>query len=311
MDTAPFYDDVAFGPDNGVAHWVTCSDGLKIRVAHWTGTDVKGTVLIFPGRTEYIEKYGDAAREFLSAGYATVAIDWRGQGLADRMSGDRRMGHVGKFTDYQKDVAAVLDHARALGLPEPFYMVAHSMGGCIGLRSLMEGMPVKAAAFSAPMWGIGLSPIVRPGAWVISSIAGILGKDDVFAPGQPAETYVLREKFELNTLTQDREMWDRLVAQMAKYPDLSLGGPSIRWLGESLREMLHLSSRPSPKIPTVTFLGTAEDIVDPQRIKDRMAKWPDGTLHMINKGEHEVMLEIPESRSFVYATMIAHFDAHP
>lgn len=311
MDSAPFYEDVAFGPDGGAAHWVTASDGLKIRVANWTGPDVKGTVLIFPGRTEYIEKYGDAAREFLEKGYASVAVDWRGQGLADRMADERRMGHIGKFTDYQKDVAAVLDHVKTLGLPAPYYLVGHSMGGCIGLRAVMEGLPVNAAAFSAPMWGISLSPAVRPGAWAISSIAGIFGKDAVFAPGQPPETYVLREEFDINTLTRDRAMWDRLVMQMTKYPDLSLGGPSIRWLGEALREMLHLSSRPSPKTPTVTFLGTAEDIVDPQRIKDRMAKWPTGTLHMIDKAEHEVMHEIPATRAFVFDTMITHFDAHP
>jgi lysophospholipase len=311
MDIAPFHDDVAFGPDGGMAHWVTTDDGLKIRVGHWTGADVKGTVLIFPGRSEYVEKYGDAAREFLAANYATVAIDWRGQGLADRMADDRRMGHVGKFPDYQKDVSAVLAHVKTLGLPEPYYMVAHSMGGCIGLRSLHEGLPVKATAFSAPMWGIGLSPVLRPGAWAVSSIAGVLGKDTVMSPGQSPVTYVLREDFDINTLTKDREMWDRMVQQVTAHPDLALGGPSLRWLGESLREMLHLSNLPSPKMPTVTFLGTNEDIVDPQRIKDRMAKWPDGKLHIVEKGEHEVMLEIPESRRFVYDTMIAHFDAHP
>jgi lysophospholipase len=311
MDIAPFHADVAYGPEGGAAHWVTTSDGLKIRVGHWTGKDVKGTVLIFPGRTEYIEKYGDAAHEFLKRGYATVAIDWRGQGLADRMADDVRMGHIGKFKDYQLDVKAVFTHARALELPEPYYMVAHSMGGCIGLRSLIEGIPVKAAAFSAPMWGIALSPVVRPTAWVLSAVAGVVGKDAVFAPGQPPESYVLREDFDINTLTRDRPMWDCLVAQLTKYPGLRLGGPSIRWLGEALREMLHLSSLPSPKMPTITFLGTAEDVVDPQRIKDRMAKWPHATLHMIEKGEHEVMLEIPETRTFVYDTMAAHFDSHP
>ncbi len=311
MEIAPFYDDVAYGPAGGTAHWVTTSDGLKLRVAHWTGDDVKGTVLMFPGRTEYVEKYGDAAREFLAANYATVAIDWRGQGLADRMADDRRMGHVGKFTDYQKDVSAVLAHVKALGLPAPYYMIGHSMGGCIGLRALNEGLPVKAAAFSAPMWGIALSSVIRPSAWVLSSVAGAIGKDTIFAPGQPPVSYVLREKFDLNTLTRDRVMWDRMVNQLTKYPDLGLGGPSIRWLGESLREMLHLASLPSPKIPTVTFLGTAEAIVDVQRVKDRMTKWSNGTLHTIENGEHEVMLEIPETRAFVYKTVIAHFDAHP
>ena len=41
-----------------------------------------------------------------------------------------------------------------------------------------------------------------------------------------------------------------------------------------------------------------------------MAKWSNGTLHMIEKAEHEVMHEIPETRAFVFDKMIAHFDAH-
>jgi len=129
METAPFFEDIAFGPAGGAAHWLTTDDGARIRVGHWPFADAKGTVLMFPGRTEYIEKYGDAAREMQAHGYASVAIDWRGQGIADRFLPERRLGHVGTFADYQKDVRAVMDHVRALGLPEPYYLVAHSMGG--------------------------------------------------------------------------------------------------------------------------------------------------------------------------------------
>lgn len=312
LTPAPFYSDIAFGPEGGAAHWVKTADGLRIRVAHWTRDAAKGTVLLFPGRTEYIEKYGDAAREFAAGGYATVAVDWRGQGLADRLLEDRALGHVGRFADYQLDVATTLAHARSLGLPEPFYLVGHSMGGCIGLRALTEGLPVRAAAFSAPMWGITITPAaLRPVTWALAWLAEKTGQGHRMVPSQSRDTYVLREDFAVNTLTRDPDMWERLQIQMRAKPDLALGGPTLHWLISSLREMNRLHRLPSPAIPTLTFVGTREAIVDPARITSRMRRWPQGRLEILDNAEHEVMLEIPATRRHVYDGMIAHFDAHP
>ncbi len=114
LSPAPLYNDLAVGPKNGTGHWVTGQDGVRIRIGVWN-SGAKGTVLIFPGRTEYIEKYGGAARELSRHGYSSVAVDWRGQGLADRLQLDRNIGHVINFTDYQYDVQAMLRAADTLG----------------------------------------------------------------------------------------------------------------------------------------------------------------------------------------------------
>ena len=311
METAPFHADVAYGPDGGVAHWITAADGVRIRVGHWPMADAKGTVLIFPGRTEFLEKYGDAARELQARGYASVAIDWRGQGLADRLIPERRLGHVGTFADYQKDVNAVMAHIAALDLPRPFYLIGHSMGGCIGLRSLHEGLDVKAAMFSAPMWGLGLAAWLRPLAVTMPALAVRFGKGAMLAPGQTLETYVLREDFDLNTLTNDRPMWDRMLEQVTRHPDLALGGPTLHWLHQATREMDALHELPSPDYPCVTFLGTNESIVDPVRIRNRMSRWAEGRLVTLKGGEHEVMLELPHMRQQVFDTTAAHFADYP
>lgn len=310
MEAAPFHADVADGPDGGAAHWLTTEDGLRIRVGHWTRPGVTGTIIIFPGRTEYIEKYGRDARVMLDAGYAVAAIDWRGQGIAARMQPNRNVGHVDYFPDYQKDVAATLDHLQALDLPKPWYVIAHSMGGCIGLRSLMEGLPVAAAAFSAPMWGILMSAALRPVAWGLSTISKPLRFSHIFAPGQHAEPYVMRAPFETNRLTADREMFDYMRAQLAAYPDLALGGPSLHWLNEALVEMRGLAAKPAPDVPTVTFLGSDEAIVDPAAVHTRMAGWKNGELVMIEGGRHEVMLETPERRALLFDRLFDHFGAH-
>lgn len=307
-NAAPYHADIAGNPD-GICHWLLTADGVHIRVGHWPLADAKGTVLIFPGRTEYVEKYGRSAREFAERGFASVAIDWRGQGIADRLLENRAVGHVDTFADYQLDAKAMLDHVKSLGLPEPYHLLGHSMGGCIGLRALLDGLSVESAVFSAPMWGIKMSPALRPIAWGISSVSKPLGFGGVFAPGQQAETYVLRAEAADNTLTSDAESFDMLQQQLKTHPDLALGGPSLHWLNEALREMRLLAQMSSPDVPCLTFLGSDEEIVDPPRIHDRMGRWPNGELVVLDGGRHEVLMETPAIRKQVFDGSAALFIA--
>lgn len=311
LKAAPFYADVAEGPEGGAAHWVTTDDGMRIRVGHWPApaATARGTVLLFPGRTEYVEKYGRDARTLGDLGYATVAIDWRGQGVSARMQDDPAIGHVDDFRDYQRDVRAALAHVRALGLPEPLFLVAHSMGGCIGLRAVLDGLPVRAVCFSAPMWGIRMSAALRPVAWSLAALARPLRFSHVIAPGQKTDAYIMHAAFEANLLTGDEDMYLYMQKQLRAHPDLALGGPSLRWLHEALGEMRTLAGRPSPDLPCLTFLGTREEIVDPVRIRDRMARWEGGRLVTIEGGRHEVLMETPERRTRVFAELASHFDA--
>lgn len=311
MDTAPLFDDVADGPAGGQAAWLAASDGVRIRVGWWPLAGARGTVILLPGRTEYIEKYGRAARDLAARGYATLTIDWRGQGLAARALPDRLVGHVHGFDEYQRDMDAVLAHARAVGLPEPYYMIAHSMGGCIGLRSLLRGLPFRAAAFSAPMWGILMAAWMRPVALTVSTLSRLVGAGGRYAPGTGEASYVLAAPFLANTLTTDQAMWDYMVTQGRTHPDLTLGGPSLGWLRAALVECLALARQPSPAVPAICALGMQEKIVDGGPIHARMAAWPQGELHLYPACEHEVMMETPAIRARFFDEACALFDANP
>lgn len=291
LTAAPLFTDVHPGPEGGVAHWAVTSDGKRIRVGHWPLEGAKGTVLLFPGRTEYIEKYGTTARAFGARGLATLCIDWRGQGLADRLLSDPLVGHVEKFPDYQKDVAALMRAARALGLPRPFFLLAHSMGGCIGLRAVMEGLGVQAAAFTGPMWGIYIKPHLRQVAGVLAKVMPHVRMGHALPPGTSKTPYVLAEPFENNMLTTDAQMYDMMRDQLNAHPELALGGPSYVWLREALAETLHLSERAAPHLPAVTWLGTNERIVGVPRVHQRMENWKGGRLELVEGAEHEVLME--------------------
>ncbi|MDF0600377.1 alpha/beta hydrolase [Psychromarinibacter sp. C21-152] len=305
-EPAPFHHAVAEGPEDARAVWVRAEDGVRLRLAVWPG-GTRGTVLLFPGRTEYVEKYGRTAGEFRALGLSVIAIDWRGQGLAERHLDDRATGHVIEFPDYQLDVAEMLRLARAEGLAEPYFLIAHSMGGCIGLRSLMEDLPVRAAAFTAPMWGIPISGLLRPVAWSLSWASQRMGFGHRYVPGTAPETYVEGAPFEDNVLTTDREMFDYMLRQVSEHPDLALGGPSLHWLFEALMETRALARRPAPEVPCLTWLGGNERVVDTDPIHARMAGWPGGRLELVDRAEHEVLMERPEVRDRVMAETAGFF----
>jgi lysophospholipase len=300
--------DLADGPPGGRAFWIRADDGVRLRAAFWPGGDA-GTVVLIPGRTEYIEKYGRAAADLAQRGYSTLCIDNRGQGLADRLAPNPMMGHVRRFADYQRDLAALLTLAEGLDVPHPLFLMGHSMGGAIGMRAVMQGYPVRAAVFSAPMWGIAMAPLLRPVARVVGPVARAVGLGLRYAPSTSPLPYVLSAPFEGNTLTTDRAMWDWMVGHLHAQPGLQLAGPSLQWLDEALAECRWLQGQTPPPLPCLTMLGGNERIVDTGAVQAIMARWPGARLDMVPGAEHELMMETPARRAAFFDTAAALFRA--
>ncbi|RMD89208.1 MAG: alpha/beta hydrolase [Alphaproteobacteria bacterium] len=302
--TAPLFAEVAEGPDGWQAVWLAADDGVRLRAAWSEGA--RGTVFVWQGRTECIEKYGRVARELTDAGFATVTHDWRGQGLADRLAADGMLGHAEDFADYQRDAEAVFALAGRLGLPRPWMVLAHSMGGCIALRSLMERRGGLArAVFSAPMWGIAGPPLLALLAPVIGLAARLTGRErKAYMPSTGPDCYLTTGEFADNTLTTDREHWDYMRRQVVAHPELGLGGPSIRWVRLAMAETRRLARLPSPDTPALCFLGSEEAVVDPQAIRARMARWPGGELVEVDGARHEILMEAPAIRAPVMARIV-------
>lgn len=295
MQPAPFRADLAEGPEGGRALWLAAEDGVRIRAGLWPG-GAAGTVFVFPGRCEHIEKYGRTAGDIRARGFSAVAVDWRGQGLADRLLRDPTIGHVRRFTDYQHDVRALLAMAEAERLPRPWYLLAHSMGGCIGLRSLADGAPFAAAGFSAPMWGVRIAPKLETVAQVLPVVATRLGLGGRRTPTTGRPSYLLEAPFEGNMLTTDPEMWAYMVRQAQGEERFRLGGPSLTWLAEALAETHALSRLPRPRLPAHASVGEFEKIVIAEAVEAMMSGWPMGSYARVEGAEHELLMETPAIR---------------
>jgi lysophospholipase len=308
--TAPLYAE-ADGPADGRAFWLTTQDGLRLRAAIWNAAAPAGTVFLLPGRSEYVEKYGRAARDLAKAGYATLTVDWRGQGLSDRTCADPLLGHIDDFAEYQTDLDALLAFATRENLPRPWYLLPHSMGGCIALRALSRGLPFNAVAFSAPMWGILMSSALRPVATLLARASRWTGLHQRYVPGTNDQSYLLSTPFAGNTLTTDPVMWDYMYQHCFTHADLRMGGPSLGWLHAALTECRALTRLPAPPYPALCALGSLEKIVDPRPIHALMARWPNARLNLYDGAEHEVLMERPTHRNAFLNGAVTLFRDHP
>ncbi len=308
VEKAPFFHDLAEGPDDVRAVWRHTSDGVRLRLASWPSSGGKGTVFLFPGRTEHIEKYGRVAHDLIAAGYGMLVVDWRGQGLSDRLLPDRRRGHVDRFSDYQMDVDVMAELACELALPEPWHLIAHSMGGCIGLRALINGLNMSRAVFSAPMWGIKMPAHYRPLAHVLPPIARALRVQNRYALTAKPSSYIAETPFNENVLTHDPKTFAWMQSHAASVEEFAIGGPTIQWVGDAVQEVQALFRSPRPTIPVITYLGTEEAIVTPEAIRRMHANWPESELRIIEGARHEMMMEIEQIRSRFFRETLAFFD---
>src|SRR3954469_5669588 len=116
------------------------SDGVSLRYARWAPpAGRKGTVCLFQGRAEFIEKYYETAADLRARGFAVATLDWRGQGLSDRLLPDPLKGHVGNFAEYDLDLQTFMQEIVLPDCPPPFFALGHSMGGAILLRIAHAG----------------------------------------------------------------------------------------------------------------------------------------------------------------------------
>jgi lysophospholipase len=307
--SAPFHSELAEAPIGGRVVWREAHDGVRLRLGLWTGSKPRGTILLLPGRTEFIEKYGRVISTLNENEYAVAVIDWRGQGYSDRLSGDPAIGHVGAFSDYQFDLNALVEEAEEAGLPRPWHVLGHSMGGNIGLRALVQGLEVQRVVFSAPMWGILVPTSKKLMASVLPKLAQVSGRHLEYLPGSTESAYVTENGFEDNLLTTDKDHFDYFTRLAHAAPEFALGGPSIHWFGEAQAECTALLRAPRPTLPVLTCYGSLEGIVDRSAIHKMHDGWPSATVTEIDGARHELMMEADPARTAFFDRAHAFFDA--
>ena len=306
--------------------YLETADGTKLRYAHWPAPKTKrqGSVLYLNGRTEFIEKTMEVYAILHRNGFGIWTKDWRGQGLSTRVLDDPQKGHV---TDYQyflddlhRFVVDVTDLPDDQGKT---ILLAHSMGGHIGLRYLHDQPCIfDAAAFSAPM--IDLSVNTAMLRTLNAAIIG-MGFGASYAlgtgrfrpiydnPQDPTDNGSLEDYRRLiksfEGLSNDVKKRMEIERLMRDHPALALGGPTASWLDATFRSINLTWSPGYAEVidPPVLIVGGGRDQVVVTARQEAMARrLPKGQYRVIDNAAHELLVECDDVR-FGFLESVAAF----
>jgi lysophospholipase len=305
-------------PENGELFELVTRDRVNLRAARFKAPSdrpFKGTVCLFQGRAEFIEKYFEVIRDLNARGFTVATLDWRGQGGSDRKLKNPRRGHVGNFADFQNDLDVFMEHFVRPEFHPPFFALAHSMGGPIVLEAARRRATWwDRIVLSAPMIGLpGLAadPLTRRLAVLLVG----LGLGSLWVPGGGPRDYVDRERpIETNVLTSDPKRYARMVALCKAAPQLGIGSPTIGWLRAAHRamELLEDPERVAQIRTPTLFVAAADDKVVANRPMELLAgQMRTAECIMLPTARHEILMERDGIRDAFWAAFDAFIPGSP
>jgi lysophospholipase len=299
-------------PSGAIAGTFQGHDKLALRFARWDATrgPRKGTVCLFQGRGEFIEKYFEVVADLRRRGFAVATMDWRGQGGSGRLLANPRKGHVRSFADFDRDLALFMKEIVLPDCPPPYIAMAHSMGGHILLRNaVLPSSWFTRMVLSAPMIAISPKMLSSPRlSRAYAEIVCALGLGSRYAPGG-SDGSLESEPFEGNTLTSDPERYARNRMVIEAAPRLGLGSPTVGWLRAALRSIAQLAAPDYParvQVPLLLFAAGNDTIVSTTAIEEFGQKLKVGSHVLIPQARHEILQETDEVRKDFWTT----FDAY-
>lgn len=277
-------------------------DGLGLRLAVAPPLPGGRSLLLLPGRTEFLEKYEDVFTELRCRGFRVASLDWRGQGASSRLLADPKRGHVDDFRAFQRDLHALLALAQDT-MPRPWTALAHSMGALILMERLaVAPRTVERAVLSAPLFGIPMSPPARLVAPALAAAAVALGLAGRYAPGQGPAPLAGDEPVG-NVLTSDHARFRLYRERCRANEEKMLGGVTWGWLNAAFAAMRRLS-RPGTleavTTPVLILEAGHERVVDAAAIDAVAARLARVRRLALPGAEHELMMERDDVRRRVF-----------
>jgi len=303
-------------PEGAVAGTFPGVRDVPIRYAIWRpkGKQLKGTVCLFNGRGECIEKYFETVSDLLNRDFAVATMDWRGQGGSGRMLSNPRKGFVDSFEDYDADVAKFVHEVVLPDCPAPHFGLGHSMGAHILLRvAKTRARWFERMVLVSPL--LELAPHLVPQAVLcrLAEAMGFLGFGSMYVPGgndEPQEMVALRNSW----LTKDPFRQARNSKLFEEAPQLALGGATIQWFFSACCSMAELAQPEFAQSLTVPLLmfGAGQDKLVSLRAMERLAfQLKSGSLLQIPGSQHEILMERDSIRNEFWAAFEAFIPGTP
>ena len=290
------------------------SDGVALRFARWAPPPGrKGTVCVFGGRTEFIEKYFEVVRDLRTRGFAVAILDWRGQGLSQRALADPFKGHVGDFSEYDLDLQAFMHDVVLPDCPPPLFAIAHSMGASVLIRAAYRGLRwFDRIVLTAPMVKLAQLPMLGY-ANKVALMLRLSGLGSAYIPGGDASVLSLRP-FAGNPVTSDPVRYARVAAVLEAEPALGLGAPTIGWANAAFKAMAPMEQPMYPahiRQPILIVASGRDQLVSTPAIEEFAIHLRAGAHVVVAGAMHEVLMEQERYRMQFWAACDAFIPGSP
>lgn len=301
-------------PDKAITGMLKTRDGVKLRFARFEPpAGRRGTVCIFPGRTEWIEKYFETVRDLRGRGFAVAILDWRGQGLSDRKLRDPHKGHVGSFSEYDIDLETFMQEVVLPDCPPPIFALGHSMGASVLVRAVHRGHRwFDRLVLTGPMIALGqVNAMSTAGA--IVRVLRLSGLGNNYVPGRYRGVLDLRP-FAGNILTTDPVRYARNAAALEAEPKLGLGGPTVAWCDAAFRAMRLFAEATYPthiRQPILIVAAGRDAIVSNTAIEHFSTLLRAGSQLVVVGAQHELLMEQDRFRAQFWAAFDAFVPGTP
>ncbi|MCS3761964.1 lysophospholipase [Bradyrhizobium centrosematis] len=301
-------------PENVVSGTIKTPDGVELRFARWAPpAGRKGTVCVFTGRSEQIEKYFETVRDLRDRGFAVAMIDWRGQGHSSRRLRDPRKGYVRDFSDFEIDVEAFVQQVVLPDCPPPFFALAHSMGGTVLLRVAHAGKRwFDRMVLSAPMIDLPGRTTSFPVRALLKTMR-LLGQGGRYVPGGSDRLTGL-DPFINNPVTSDPVRYARNAAILEEDPTLGLASPTVAWADTAFRAMHTFKGKNYPsqiRQPILMLAASSDTVVSTAAIEEFAYHLRAGSHLVIAGAKHEILQEQDRYRSQFWAAFDAFVPGTP
>jgi lysophospholipase len=301
-------------PEGAVEGTLKTPDGVGLRFARWPPPPGrKGTVCLFQGRAEFIEKYFETVRDLRARGFAVATLDWRGQGGSERALRNRRKGYVRNFAQYQTDLETFVKEVVLPDCPPPVFALAHSMGAAILLRAAYAGQRwFDRLVLLAPMIALPGRRQLRVTRMLVRTLR-LMGLGGMYVPG--GDTTVLQQRpFVGNLLTSDPVRYARNVAVLEAEPTLATGWPAVAWADSAFRAMTEMSQPAYPnriRQPLLIIAAGLDAIVSTPAIDEFSIRLRAGSHLIVPGARHEMLMEQDRFRGQVLAAFDAFVPGTP
>ncbi|MGY8708426.1 alpha/beta hydrolase [Bradyrhizobium sp. 18BD] len=301
-------------PEDVVSGIIKTPDGAELRFARWAPpANRKGTVCVFSGRSEQIEKYFETVRDLRDRGFAVAMIDWRGQGHSSRRLRDPRKGYVRDFSDFEIDVETFVQQVVLPDCPPPFFALAHSMGGTVMLRVAHAGKRwFDRMVLSAPMIDLPGRTTAWPARTLLKTMR-LMGMGGRYVPGGSDRITGL-DPFINNPVTSDPVRYARNAAILEEDPTLGLASPTVAWADTAFRAMHTFRGMNYPseiRQPILMLAASNDTVVSTAAIEEFAYHLRAGSHLVIAGAKHEILQEQDRYRSQFWAAFDAFVPGTP